>query len=137
MSTRENFETRLWHFIFEENDSFGFCNVETQACHIKPEHIVQSTELGAHGKEHAWQCRIHKRCRFDPWIGKIPWITTQQPTPVFLLGEFHGQRSLVGYGLEGSKELDRTEVTEQALKLGKNVTGINNVKIPSQMFLLW
>ena len=42
----------------------------------------------------------------------------------------------MGYGLEGSKELDRTEVTEQALKLGKNVTGINNVKIPSQMSLL-
>ena len=30
-------------------------------------------------------------------------------TPVFLLGEFHGQRSLVGYGLWGHKELDTTE----------------------------
>ena len=29
------------------------------------------------------------------WVGKIPW--SRQPTPVFLLGEFHGQRSLVGY----------------------------------------
>jgi len=29
-------------------------------------------------------------------IGKIPWRRKQQPTPVFLPGEFHGQRSLVG-----------------------------------------
>ena len=32
-----------------------------------------------------------------------------QPTPVFLPGEFHGQRSLVGYIPWGSKELDTTE----------------------------
>ena len=38
-----------------------------------------------------------KRHRFDPWIGKIPWRTAQQPTPVFLPGESLGQRSLVGY----------------------------------------
>ena len=28
---------------------------------------------------------------------------------VFLLGEFHGQRSLVGYSSWGHKELDRAE----------------------------
>ena len=32
-----------------------------------------------------------------------------QPTPVFLPGESHGQRSLVGYSLWGHKELDMTE----------------------------
>ena len=38
----------------------------------------------------------HKRCRFDPLTGgKIPWTRAHQPTPVFLPGEFHGQRSLV------------------------------------------
>ena len=36
---------------------------------------------------------------FDPWVGKIPWRRKWQPTPVFLLGEFHGQRSLVGYSI--------------------------------------
>jgi len=30
-------------------------------------------------------------------IQEIPWRREQQPTPVFLLGEFHGQRSLEGY----------------------------------------
>ena len=33
------------------------------------------------------------------------------PTPVFLPGEPHGQRSLVGYGPQGHKELDTTEAT--------------------------
>jgi len=37
------------------------------------------------------------RQRFDPWVGKIPWKREWLPTPVFLPGEFHGQRSLVGY----------------------------------------
>ena len=31
----------------------------------------------------------------DPWVGKIPWRREWLPTPVFLPGEFHGQRSLV------------------------------------------
>ena len=35
-----------------------------------------------------------KRCRFDPWVGKIPWKRAWQLTPVFLPGESHGQRSL-------------------------------------------
>ena len=34
------------------------------------------------------------RPRFDPWVGKIPWRREWQPTPVFLPGEVHGQRSL-------------------------------------------
>ena len=38
-----------------------------------------------------------KRRGFNPWVGKIPWRRKWQPTPVFLPGEFHGQRSLVGY----------------------------------------
>ena len=32
----------------------------------------------------------------DVWVGKIPWRRAQQPTPVFLPGEAHGQRSLAG-----------------------------------------
>ena len=32
-----------------------------------------------------------------PWVGKIPWRRKWQPTPVFLLGESHGWRSLVDY----------------------------------------
>ena len=34
-----------------------------------------------------------------------------QPTPVFLPGESHGERSLMGYSPWGRKELDTTEVS--------------------------
>ena len=34
---------------------------------------------------------------FDPWVRKIPWRMEWLPTPLFLPGEFHEQRSLVGY----------------------------------------
>ena len=37
------------------------------------------------------------RLRFNPWVEKIFWRKAQQPTPVFLPGESHGQRSLSGY----------------------------------------
>ena len=43
------------------------------------------------------------------WVGKIPWRREWLPTPVFLPGEFHAQRILVGYSPWGSKELDLTE----------------------------
>ena len=37
------------------------------------------------------------RLGFDPWVRKIPWRREWLPILVFLPGEFHGQRSLVGY----------------------------------------
>ena len=49
------------------------------------------------------------RPEFNPWVGKIPWRRKWQPTPVFLTGKFHGQRSLVGYSPWGHRELDMTE----------------------------
>ena len=59
------------------------------------------------------QCRRRRRCGFDPWVGKILWRKAQQPTPEFLPGEFHGQRSLVGCSPQDRTELDTTEVTKQ------------------------
>ena len=56
---------------------------------------------GASGKEPACQCR---RRGFDPWVGRILWRRTWQPTPVLLPGESHGQRSLVGCRPWGHKE---------------------------------
>ena len=46
---------------------------------------------------------------FDLWVGKIPWQSKWQPTPVLLPGESHGQRNLAGYSPWGCKELDMTE----------------------------
>ena len=46
-------------------------------------------------------------CRFDPWVGKIPWRRAWQPIPVFLPGESHGQRSVVGYSSQVAESLTR------------------------------
>ena len=45
----------------------------------------------------------------DPWVRKIPWRRAWQPAPVILPGEFHGQRSLVGYSPGDCKEPGMTE----------------------------
>ena len=42
---------------------------------------------------------------FEPWVGKIPRRRQWQPTPVFLPGKSHGQRTLMGcspWGHRGS-----------------------------------
>ena len=49
------------------------------------------------GKEPSCQCRRHKRCGFNPWVGKMPWRRAWQPTTVFLPRESHEQRRLVGW----------------------------------------
>ena len=69
----------------------------------------------SHNKGLPWwlrQWRIWLRCGrpgLDPWIRKIPWRRKWQPTPVFLPGESHGQRSLVGCRSWSCKELDTME----------------------------
>ena len=40
---------------------------------------------------------VQEKPEFDLWVGKILWRRESQSTPVFLPGEFHGQRSLAGY----------------------------------------
>jgi len=59
--------------------------------------------------ESTCQCRSYRRQGFDLWVGKIPWRRKWQPTPVFLPGKSHGQRSLVGYSPWDSKESEVTE----------------------------
>ena len=45
----------------------------------------------------------------NPWVGKIPWRMKWKPTPVFLPGKSHGQRSLADYIVYGVTESDVTE----------------------------
>ena len=50
------------------------------------------------------------------WVWNIPWRSKWQPTPVFLPGEFHGQKSMAGYSPQGHKELDTTKhILEKAM----------------------
>ena len=83
---------------------------------------------GASSKEQICQRRRHKRDGFDPWIGKIPWRRAWQPTPVFLPGKPHGQRSLAGYSPQGRKESDTTEVTQHTHR-ASNRKSVKNTNI--------
>ena len=53
------------------------------------------------------------RCRrsgFDPWVRKILWRREQISTPIFLPGEFHGQKSLMVYSPWSCKDVNATEL---------------------------
>ena len=87
-----------------------FALLKVKAKAKKSRHILASTTSissrfsykmdfpgGAGDREPACRRRRHKRHRFSPWVGKIPWWRPWQPTAVFLPRKFHGQRSLEGY----------------------------------------
>ena len=65
---------------------------------------------GASSKEPTRQCRRH-----EMWVRSLgqedPMKKEMEPTPVFLPGKSHGQRSLVGYSSWGHKESDTAETT--------------------------
>ena len=71
--------------------------------------LKQNFPVSNLSKEPTGQCRRCRRCRFDPWAGKIPW---SRVPPVFLPGEFPGQERLVGYSPQGHKESEMTEMTQ-------------------------
>ena len=98
----------LWSFFLKELSVSGLLITETGS---KGERSF--TEQGGSGrilrpgsdnKESACQCR---RPGLDPSVRKIPWRRSGLPAPVFLTGESHGQRSLVGYSSWGHKESDK------------------------------
>ena len=78
-----------------------------------PMHFPGSTS----GKEPTCQCRRHKRCSFSSRVGENPWRRAWQPTPVFLPGESHGQRSLADCSPWGHSEPDTTEVAKHTYSL--------------------
>ena len=36
-------------------------------------HVEGFADFRLNGEESICQCRRHRRCEFDPWVGKIPW----------------------------------------------------------------
>ena len=69
--------------------SFGLEQWRDYVCYIP-----KGFPGGSVGKKIHLQCR---KCRFNPWVGKIPWRRAWLPNLVFWPGESHGKRSLVGY----------------------------------------
>ena len=73
---------------------------ESQFSHLKYGHHYGqcgTSQVVLMVKNAPCQCRRHKRRGFNPWVRRIPWRREWQPSPVFLPGESHGQRSLAGY----------------------------------------
>ena len=87
------------------------------------------------GKEPNCQCR---RCGFYLWVGKIPWRRKWQPTPVFLPGEYHGQRSLEGYSPRGRKKVRHNLATKPSTSVSPRRIGTTSrtfsavPKVPAQ-----
>ena len=81
--------------------------LKNKTANNRKEHIYLKVGLPwwLSGKASTCQCRRHKRCGFDPRVEKVPWRRAWQLTPVFLPGETHGLRSLVGYSPWGHKWL--------------------------------
>ena len=50
---------------------------------------------------------------FNPLVSKASWKRKWQPTPVFLPGKSHGQRSLAGYSSWGCKRFGHNLATKQ------------------------
>ena len=91
-------------------------------------------------KESGCQCR---RLGFNPWVRKIPWRRAREPTPAFLPGEPHGQRSLAGYSPWGRKEWDTTQHSNDNTKVILRVRQhacvclfVNSILKPTVIYLL-
>ena len=76
-------------------------------------HYVMGFPGGASGKEPPCQSRRHNRCRFDPWVRKIPWRGHGNPLQYSCLENAYGQRGLLGCSSEGLSESDMTEGTKE------------------------
>ena len=84
------------------------------------------------------QCRRLRRCGFAPWVKQTLWRRKWQPTSVYLLGEFCGQRSLAGYSPWGHKESDKTErLNTFALSYSEHVFYHCQILIAFQIGTAW
>ena len=89
----------MLHGLFSNCGKWGLlssCCAQASHCDAMDRCLLGSVA----GNESACQCR---RLGFSAWVGKTPWGRKQQPTPVFLLEESQGQRSLTSYITRVSK----------------------------------
>ena len=84
-----------------------YCGIRTSWRNRIPESNADlGFPVGTSGKVPACQCKRYKSHEFDPWIGKMHWRRKWQPTPLFLSGNSHEQRSLAGCSLWGPKTVE-------------------------------
>ena len=100
-----NFSTECLHYTFEilfNNNKKGKLKKKIHMIHFFRIHNI----ISKYKKKICLQC---SKPRFNPWVRNIPCRRKWIPTPAFLLGEFHGQRSLAGYSPWDHKQSDMTE----------------------------
>ena len=100
--------SKYWHSVF--TDTKWYWQLETTcACRIFLHHIWQALPLPEKKATNLLQVVLAvknpsanagdiRAVGSITWLRRFPWSRKWQPTPVFLPGETHGQRSLVGYG---------------------------------------
>ena len=98
-------------FFFFRSKIIFYTSLKTFLYNLSSFMYLMEIPGGVSGKESASQYRTQK-CVFYPWVGKLPCSRKWHPTPVFLPGKHHGQRSLVGYSSWRRKELDMAESAE-------------------------
>ena len=102
-TTQNNqFDMYLGIFRCHETSSYRKTNRE----------YIQNVMLKYRHRTDAFKTLVLKSKLFFLWLIKLNvpfWRRKWQPTPVLLLGEPHGQRSLVGYSPWGCKESDMTK----------------------------
>ena len=98
--TQKPWNQKFWVLVLSIN-SYFFQSIPTfSIMHIEASLVTQTVKnLSA----------MQETQKFSHWVRKILWRRKWLPTPIFLPGEFHGQRNLVGYSPWGHKELDMTE----------------------------
>ena len=87
------FDDKVW-FLMQEQDGH-ILGLTEELCFFR-------ATWWFFGEESTCQC---KRCRYNPWVGKIPWRRKWQPTPVFLPGKSCEKRILAGYSPWGHKRV--------------------------------
>ena len=92
--------------------------------------VEQEIGITSHGLENLsinYQLYVNALCEFKGNVYILIWRRKWQPTPVFLPGESHGRRSLVGCSPWGLTESDTTEATWQHILLIIIFTTVNIV----------
>ena len=82
----------IWFRLSRLSDTFA----NSHTWNLRKKYPLILIQLGFPGGAVVRICLQCRRCRFDPWFGKIPWSRKWQPTPVFLTEKSHGQKSLGG-----------------------------------------
>ena len=90
--------------------------------------IMPARDKGFPGGSVVENLPVMQEHRLSPWVWKIPWRRKWQPTPIFLPGKSHGQRSLADYGPWGRKESDMSQ------ELNNNNSERQQHKIPQTIW---